>query len=106
MAKWFKLIQVTFASLLLLVAASGVNADEMEDFVQEFQEANALRKQSAELGHEWRDTAGFLREAKKKAESGELEEARELVALAKFQAEAAIAQAEREAVIWMGRVPR
>lgn len=106
MTKWFKLMRISLASLLMLVAASSVNADEMEDFVQAFQEANTLRKQSAELGHEWRDTAGLLRDARKKAEAGELEEAQQLVAEANFQAKAAIAQAEREAVLWMGRVPR
>ena len=106
MVKCFKFIQVSFASLLILIAASSVNAGEMDDFVQAFKEANALRKQSAELGHEWRDTAGLLRDAKKKAESGELEEAHQLVAQANFQAEAAIAQAKRAEVLWMGRVPR
>jgi len=89
--------------LTLLVAASPVHGDE---FQLRFDEAERLRAKAAAAGAEWRDTGALLDEARAAAGRGETGKALALVEQARFQAAAAISQAEREAEAWKKRVVR
>ena len=100
------LIPITFAAFACLVVAPPATADSVEQFNAAFTEANDLRKKSGEVAHEWRDTAKILKSAQAAAEEGDFEKAMKLVAEAKFQSNAAIAQADRESRLWEGRVVR
>ena len=93
--------------VVLLDSGTGAFAQsEMETFVAAFNEANLKRKEASRLGHEWRDTAKILRNAKKAAEAGNLDEAMEYVEQARLQSEMAIVQAQREEKLWRGRIIR
>ena len=76
------------------------------EFERRFAEADGLRLEAAAQGYEWLETAAVLDEAREKAEQGDVEAARVLVDKARFQAEAALLQAEREQGAWKGRVVR
>ena len=95
-------------AFLATVAFGAMAAEQVgvEEFNAAFTEANKARKMSGSLGHEWRDTAKFLKQAVEAAKSGNFEKAMKLIAQAKFQSEAAIFQANREASLWEGRVVR
>ena len=102
-----KLITIIFTAAALAIGGA-VSAEQVsvEQFNSAIVEANELRKKSGELAHEWRDTAKLLKSAQAAASEGDLDKAMKLVAEAKFQSEAAINQAEREARLWEGRVVR
>jgi len=89
--------------LTLLVAASPAHGDEFQLL---FDEAERLRAEAAAAGAEWRDTGALLDEARAAAARGEADKALALVEQARFQAAAAISQAEREAEAWKKRVVR
>ena len=103
-----KNLSLAVVVVVALAAGGTVSAEQftVEQFNVAFVEANDLRKKSGELAHEWRDTAKMLKSAQMAAQEGDLEKAMKLIAEAKFQSEAAINQAEREARLWVGRVVR
>lgn len=88
---------------LMFVAGSVLANDEFETA---WQAADDKRKEAASVKSEWRDTKKMLAKAKQVAEQGDMETAMKLVAMAHEQANDGIAQAEREAVMWVTRVPR
>jgi hypothetical protein len=93
----------------LLGAALGLTlvlAGCASDFGQRFDEAERLRQQAAERGYEWLGTAELLEQAEEQASLGDTEAALALVDEARFQAEAALHQAELETEAWKRRVPR
>jgi hypothetical protein len=95
--------------IAVLVAASlavPVMAACTSEFDRSFDEAEALRARAAGQGVEWIGTGALLDEAREAAANGDEQAALELVAVAKFQAEAALQQAEREAELWQHRVLR
>ncbi len=61
---------------------------------------------AADAGYEWIGTEQLLQQAREAQDAGDIELALELVDKARFQAEAAVKQAEREAEAWRGRVVR
>ncbi|MDE0309365.1 MAG: hypothetical protein OXI60_05975 [Acidiferrobacterales bacterium] len=97
-----------FVATIALATGTAATADQasIEQFNMAFSEANELRKAAGQAAHEWRDTAKLLRSAQAAAEQGDLEKAMMLVAEARFQSVAAVAQAEREQRLWEGRVVR
>lgn len=94
---------LSVATLLVMLAAPCLKAD---DFTTQWDEADAVRMQAAEMGYEWRDTAKILETAKVENEAGNSDLAMALVAQAREQSLDAIAQAERESENWMARVPQ
>ena len=76
------------------------------DFEHKWQEAEALRASAAAAGVEWLETGALLEQARKAATEGDHDTALMLVDKAKFQAEAALEQAAREAEMWQHRVLR
>jgi len=76
------------------------------EFDAQLAAAEQLRAQAAEAGYEWLETANLLEQARDEAANGNLEAATALVEKARFQANAAIKQAEREADAWRERVVR
>ena len=99
-------IGLLFVSATVLFNVANASEPTVEEFNTALVEANEARKVSGSLGHEWRDTAKFLKAAQEAAVGGDLVEAMKLVAQAKFQSDAAIAQANREQSLWIGRVIR
>lgn len=87
----------------LLPLAASADAPEFE---QRWQEAEALRAEAAEAGAEWLRTGTLLDEARDAAAEGDYDTALELVEKARFEAETALQQAEREAETWQHRVLR
>jgi hypothetical protein len=94
------------AMLIAALLSVPVTTACASDFERKFEEAEALHATVAEKGAEWIGTAALLEEAREAAANGDEEAALELVAQAKFQAEAALAQSEREAELWQHRVLR
>lgn len=93
----------SLATFLLLALAATACANE---FDRRYTEAERLRAEAAELGWEWIETGKLLDQAREMAEKGDDEGALALVEKARFQADAAIKQAEHEAEAWKQRVAR
>jgi len=73
-------------------------------FEREYAEAERWRAAAAAAGHEWIETSRLLEQAEATADAGNMDVAFELLGKARFQAEAAVRQAEREAEAWRVRV--
>lgn len=93
---------ILVAALLIMPVLAACTSE----FDRSFAEAEALRATAAGKGVEWIGTGALLDEAREAALNGDEEAALKLVAEAKFQAEAALLQAEREAELWQHRVLR
>ena len=93
------------AAALLAVMAAGPSGC-MSQFEMEYTEAEHWRQAAADAGYEWIETGTLLEQAREAHEAGDYELAFELLAKARFQAETALAQAEREAGVWQDRVIR
>lgn len=87
-------------SILLLTAGCA------SEFERRYDEAERLRVQAAEQGYEWIGTKKLLDQAAAAADEGDTDTALELAEQARFQAEAALQQAERENDAWRRRVVR
>ena len=99
------------AAVAGLVLAAGVwgsappaAANDEATFVDAYNAAVAARKAAAKAGYEWRDTRKLLREARKLAEQGKLEQAIALANRAKRQGELGLAQAEEQEAAWRAAV--
>lgn len=88
--------------VLLVLLAAGCSTE----FERRYAEAERLRADAAAMDAEWLNTEDLLVQARRAAEAGDTDEALALVAEARFQAEAAIRQAEHEADAWRDRVVR
>lgn len=88
------------AGVLLLLATAGCATE----FERRYDEAARLNLQAAERGYEWIATADLLDQAAAEAEAGNTGKALELTEAARFQADAALQQADREAEAWRRRV--
>lgn len=77
---------------------------DKEAFRQAHDEAECLRKAAAAARAEWIETESLLKRSMEAADSGEWEEASQLVQKAHFQARTALQQAEHEAEAWKHRV--
>ena len=86
---------------MLLLAAGCAS-----EFERRYDHAEDLRAQAAAQGHEWIAIEDLLRQAAAAKDAGNEETALELVEQARFQAEAALRQAEREKEAWRRRVVR
>ena len=75
-----------------------------EAFNRSYTEAENLRLSASRKGAEWLKTGEMLRRSTEKAREGNWKEALQLVRKARFQAEMALQQADREAVSWQHRV--
>jgi hypothetical protein len=95
-------ILVGLAVSFLLAGVSGCSTA----FERRFDEAEALRQQAAQRGYEWIGTAGLLDQARAAADRGDTDAALQLVEQARFQADAALRQADYEAKAWRDRVVR
>lgn len=89
-----------YLAAVLLLCAGGCATD----FDQRLEEAERLRLDAAARGYEWIGTEGLLEQARERAASGDTEAALALVQEARFQAEAALRQAESESEAWKRRV--
>lgn len=85
-----------------LIAVSGCSSE----FEQRFAEAERLRADASAAGAEWLETGKLLDQANEEAADGNMDVAFSLLDKARFQAEAAIKQAEYEASAWASRVVR
>jgi hypothetical protein len=65
-----------------------------------------MRAEAAAVGAEWLETGKLLDQASEEAADGNMDVAFSLLDKARFQAEAAIKQAEHEAGAWGSRVVR
>lgn len=93
-------------SLVSLVALAIGLGGCVSHFETQYESADRLRMAAADAGYEWIGTEQLLREARDAHDAGDIELALELVDKARFQGEAAMRQAEREAEAWRGRVVR
>jgi len=73
-------------------------------FERRLAEAEQLRLEAAAAGAEWLQTESLLDQARDEAAQGDTDAALVLVDKARFQAEAALRQAEFEATAWQERV--
>ena len=76
------------------------------EFERRYAEAEQLRLDAAAAGAEWLQTEELLAASREAAEEGDTSAALALVEEAKFQAEAAMRQAEDESEAWRDRVVR
>lgn len=93
-------------ALAVVVALTVSAAGCAGSFEREYDEAERLRTRAAEAGYEWIETEALLQQALDAHAGGDAGTAQELVRRARFQAEAAIAQADAEAEAWKSRVVR
>lgn len=91
--------------VLLAALLAGTVACESR-FERQYAEAERWRLRAADAGFEWIDTAALLEQARQAQQAGDEETALQLVARARFQAEAAVKQSEYEAEAWQERVIR
>jgi hypothetical protein len=91
---------------LFIAAVVLVAAGCSTQFERRYAEAEQLRVDAAAIGAEWLGTENLLEAALDAEEQGDSEKALALVDEAKFQAEAAIRQAEHESGAWRDRVVR
>jgi hypothetical protein len=91
---------------LLLVLALPALAACATEYDRKAQEAEQLRIVAADAGAEWLQTEALLQQARQAKSDGDEASALEYIEKARFQAEAAIEQAEREADTWQHRVIR
>lgn len=73
-------------------------------FESSYNEAECLRSLAAQKDAEWLKTKEILLLSREAADRGDWDEAMQLLTTARFQAETAIRQAEREASAWRQRV--
>lgn len=103
-------IRPAAAALALILALAWVQmpvwAADRAEVTAVIEEADGMRKQAAALGHEWRYTGKWLKNARAALEDGKLEEAEQLAAKAKFEAMRALEQAERSKGTWEIAVPK
>lgn len=92
------------AGLTLLALLWGASGCSTSGFEKRFDEADRLRQQAAARGYEWVGTADLLEQARATASEGDTDTALELVEQARFQAEAALQQADYESEAWRRRV--
>lgn len=95
----------------LLVAVFGVGgptaiAADATSFKTSYDAAEAARKKAASVGFEWRDTRKMLKKAKALADKGDFEKAQQLTEKARFQGDAAYAQAGQQEEGWKAAVVR
>ncbi|WP_303900805.1 hypothetical protein [Thiohalomonas denitrificans] len=86
------LVSLAAASLLLTACVSSPADEPMtpataNDVSAAVEAAEAARKQAASVGHEWRDTGGFIDEARSLMEDGKYDEAMALAEKAEAQGE-------------------
>jgi hypothetical protein len=94
------------AAILLLAATAVGLVACTSHFDRLYAAAEQERQAAADAGYEWLETEDLLEQAREAQEAGDTELALQLVEKARFQAEAAVAQAEREAEVWQDRVIR
>ena len=87
---------------IALIAMSGCATE----FDRRYSAAERLQAEAAAAGAEWLETGKLLDQANKEAVDGNMDVAFSLLDKARFQAEAAIKQAEHEADAWADRVVR
>ena len=85
---------------MLLVAMAGCASE----FERRYIEAERLHIEAAAKGFEWLATSDLLEQAQAEAAAGDEEAALALVERARFAANAALQQADREAEAWKRRV--
>ena len=85
---------------MLLLALAGCASE----FERLYNEAERLHIEAAAKGFEWLTTADLLEQARAEAAAGDEEAALALAERARFQANAALQQADREAEAWKRRV--
>lgn len=84
----------------------GFSAATQESYQAVFDSAEAVRKQAAAVGYEWRDTKKMLKTSQKLASEGKFDKAQALAEKAQKQSEAALEQAALQSKIWMDSVPK
>lgn len=95
--------RLSIALAMLLALAPAAYGD---DFEARLAAAEQLRARAAEAGAEWLETGSLLDEARRAAADGDMQKATALVEQARFEAEAALSQAAKEAEAWKRRVVR
>ena len=91
---------------LLLLAAGPVLAAGKGDAETAIAAAEAARKAAADLHYEWNTIAPLIDEAKAAVAAGDFDKAVALASQAKFQGDAAVAQARHESSAWKDAVVR
>lgn len=80
-------------ALLFIVFSLTSNADEDKKIIQLIESAKIAQKKAASVDGEWRDVAVLLEQAEQAVNSGDLDNAKKLAELAKFQSELGYQQA-------------
>ena len=93
------------AALVLLASGTALAAGK-NDAEAAIAAAEAARKAAADLHYEWNTTAPLIEEAKAAMTAGDFDKAVTLAEKAKFQGDAAVAQARHESEAWKGAVVR
>ena len=100
--------RVNRVSMKLLVLAMAVIAASgcATEFDRRYAAAERMQAEASAAGAEWLETGKLLDQASEEAADGNMDVAFSLLDKARFQAEAAIKQAEHEADAWINRVVR
>jgi hypothetical protein len=83
--------------------AAGVPATDLPALLEQ---AEALRQQAADLGHEWSNHAATISAAREALEAGNSADAARLASLAVLMGEQSVLQARTEAGRWRDAVPQ
>jgi hypothetical protein len=94
------------AVLILLASGPVLAASGKNDAEAAIAAAEAARKAAADLHYEWNTTAPLIEEAKVAMTAGDFDKAVALAKKAKYQGDAAVAQARHESEAWKGAVIR
>jgi hypothetical protein len=98
--------RVRASKVLAAAAVALLAAGCSTEFERRYAEAEQLRLDAAAAGAEWLQTEDLLVASREAAEEGDTSAALALVEEAKFQAEAAMRQAQYESGAWRDRVVR
>jgi hypothetical protein len=94
------------AALLLLASGPVLAGAGKGDAEAAIAAAEAARKAAADLHYEWNTIAPLLEEASAALTAGDFDKAVALANKAKYQGDAAVAQARHESEVWKGAVIR
>ena len=94
------------AALILLASGTVLAATGKNDAEAAIAAAEAARKAAADLHYEWNTTAPLIDEARAAMTAGDFDKAVDLAEKAKFQGDAAVAQARLQSETWKDAVVR
>lgn len=99
-------LAVCFLCIYAVSLAPLAMADEAADVTAMIDSADSLRQKAAAVGHEWRYTGKWIKEARAALKSGDINTAKKLAEKAKFESKRALEQSKTSKINWVKAVPK